>query len=396
MIMIKEGNLSWRIKLLTVAAVLVVLQLLGQRVRERSIPTQLPSPRLQNSTMAKEMVKELKQLSSQEKTLVAPDGAFHMTSAPIVSHSGGEWVPANTTSFQWGSFSSLSSKESYRQCLRTERQGDCGDAWENSWLPQPEQYLLYNGTRANLRSCLGGVTIYLVGDSLTRQQTKALECLLNELVNGNVVLKYFRCPYLLDYEYDRRTGGPTNTETNQLCKPLERALSSNSPDLMLLNVGHWTDKAKLGLEWKEIFDVILRKTVARLETIFDTRPQPRIFFRMTASRFFREGDWNTSPEGWCGCQGPDKNRCRPDAIAQQPNPLAKYSDYNPLSLVLPAMNEIAKTIIQFSAVSLKIEILYTSEMSLAREDASYDCSHFCLPGVPDLWNLMLLERFCDQ
>jgi hypothetical protein len=42
-----------------------------------------------------------------------------------------------------------------------------------------------------------------------------------------------------------------------------------------------------------------------------------------------------------------------------------------------------------------LEILDTSPLSLMREDASFDCAHFFLPGVPDIWNLMLLNRFCN-
>jgi hypothetical protein len=44
--------------------------------------------------------------------------------------------------------------------------------------------------------------------------------------------------------------------------------------------------------------------------------------------------------------------------------------------------------------ALQVEILDTSPLS--REDASFDCAHFCLPGVPDVWNLMLLSRVCSM
>lgn len=317
------------------------------------------------------------------------------------------------TRFNWGAFPS---SKACHTCLRSERQGNCGsDNYEYTGGLQHWVYFggraeerLYNGTIVDLRRCLTPKRIVMVGDSLTRQQDRALRCLLPEVgmdsawVGSN--LTYINCPYLI--QEGKNLSDILHWPMSQLCAPLETVLQHpiNAIDVLQLNVGQWVDEAKLGMlgvKWADAFQAkIVQHTLARLHKLLSRRSSPtHVLFRTTASRFFRDGDFNTKPRGWCGCKGLTGNpgRCRP-TIAAHPNALAIYADFNPISRVLPEMNQLLVQLFcaaKSNASRQVFEILNTAKLSLAREDASFDCSHFCLPGVPDAWNLMLLNRVCS-
>ena len=76
-------------------------------------------------------------------------------------------------------------------------------------------------------------------------------------------------------------------------------------DLVQLNVGHWTDKAKLagiGLDWKSVYQYIIHTALDNLEQQWNESSMPslmfqppRVIFRTVASRFFRDGDFKPTP-----------------------------------------------------------------------------------------------------
>jgi hypothetical protein len=124
---------------------------------------------------------------------------------------GGRWVRAEVLPFQWGVF--LSSSD-YHKCLQVERQGMCrqykGGPLEWMYDASTEKQKLFNGTIGELRQCMAGKRIVMVGDSLTRQQHKAAQCFLNQLAAQPALLEFVWCPYLLE-----------STNSSKLCSSLE-------------------------------------------------------------------------------------------------------------------------------------------------------------------------------
>jgi hypothetical protein len=148
---------------------------------------------------------------------------------------------------------------------------------------------LYNGTQQELKQCLEGKRIILVGDSLTRQQYNAFVCFLEALEVKPAELIYAVCPYLLDVrakDLSKHTelglGYLGKNIKRRLCKPLDQVLKRQNEtiDLVQLNVGHWTDKAKLagiGLEWKSVYQYIIHTTLDNLEQQWNDSSMPSNF-----------------------------------------------------------------------------------------------------------------------
>ena len=158
--------------------------------------------------------------------------------------------------------------------------------------------------------------------------------------------------------------------------PLKKA---SREDIVVLNLGHHVGW-KLGENWTLPYKRILEEALA-----FDFGPIPNknIFFRTTSVRHFLKGfgdyDTNSSKVG-----------------NDMPNMDAKWADYGGNRPELPKQNLIAFEVFLGNHTSNssdhKIQILDTSPMMLARGDASFDGSHYCLPGPMEFWSRMLYHR----
>ena len=139
----------------------------------------------------------------------------------------------------------------------------------------------------------------MLGDSLQKLQSNSFRCFSQEIV-GYVPpsFKFFYRPFLLEHKYGNRkplNGTPDALTQDQLCSSFETSLANlhkrgGKVDLLVINFGHWTDKAKLadvGLDWKEVFQDILENAFRRLDHLFKTTQQlpPRVFFRSFIALF---------------------------------------------------------------------------------------------------------------
>ncbi|KAK9723618.1 hypothetical protein RND81_05G012800 [Saponaria officinalis] len=111
-----------------------------------------------------------------------------------------------------------------------------------------------------------------------------------------------------------------------------------------------------------------------------------IFFRSYSPVHFRNGTWNTG--GTCrNNMSPEKNKTK-----LQADPL--FNRY--ISEVIKEMKAV-KMRVGFMNVTYLSESRTDGHPSIHREPITpqpvvEDCSHWCLPGVPDTWNEILYSR----
>ena len=311
----------------------------------------------------------------------------HYSSFP--AKEAGEWV------YKPG-IQAIHPSQDHLICLDQERQGNCHDqnAWKKSddiakksrhnsmtsnaianspgilsandpwvWQSQLPQYRVLSNEdpakyKQQVQEALRNSTIYLVGDSLTRQWSQAMRC---EFIH---VL------------------GMSSEEANERVKfvsqPIE--IHATERDYVVFNLGHHVGY-KLGSNWTESYRALLKST---LTSPFGGIPDSNIFFRTTTVRHFLKGagDWDT-------------NSSKSGSVEPQMD--AKWSMYGGSRPEQPTQNRIAFEVFLHRNNSIrKFQILDTSPMMLARGDSSFDGSHFCLPGPMEYWSRMLYYRLLQK
>ncbi|GAY41085.1 hypothetical protein CUMW_056760 [Citrus unshiu] len=164
-------------------------------------------------------------------------------------------------------------------------------------------------------------------------------------------------------------------------------------DILIFNTAHWWShyKTKAGINYYQEGDQVLprldvstafKRALMTWASWVDKRINPRktqIFFRNSAPSHFRGGQWNAG--GHC---------------AEATQPLNEISGFS-----YPEKNVIIEDVIkQMRTPVTLLNITSLSEYRIDGHPSTYgrnkryssniqDCSHWCLPGVPDTWNELL-------
>jgi len=294
-------------------------------------------------------------------------------------------------------------------CLDQERQGNCHDedSWKKSndtakqtrhtsmkgnkiknspgilsandpwvWQSQLPQYCALSNEDpvkyvALVRKALHNRTIYLVGDSLTRQWSQAMRCELIHVLGVSSKEADERVQYVKVH-----TSLSKNVRPSTFDKTTKR-------DYVVFNLGHHVGW-KLGSNWTEPYREILKEA---LTFPFGRIPDSNIFFRTTTVRHFHSGagDWDTESS---------------ESGSMEPKMHGKWSFYGGNKPEQPTQNLIAFEVfldpLQHKNSTRRVQILDTSPMMLARGDATFDGSHFCLPGPMEYWSRMLYHRLLQH
>ncbi|KAE8665401.1 Protein trichome birefringence-like 6 [Hibiscus syriacus] len=239
------------------------------------------------------------------------------------------------------------------------------------WQPQDCDFPRFNA--AKMLDLIRGKRLVFVGDSINRNQWESMLCML--MTAARIGQK--RRPTLridaIDHGSSRWKGA----------------------DILVFNTAHWWShyKTKAGINYYQEGNQVLpkldvsaafRKALMTWAAWVDRHINPRrtrVFFRNSAPSHFRGGQWNSG--GHCmkatwplddtsGMEYPEKNRIVEDVILQMKTPV---------------------TLLNVTGLSAyRIDghpSIYGKKLGTRYSSSIQDCSHWCLPGVPDTWNEIL-------
>lgn len=271
----------------------------------------------------------------------------------------------------------------------------------------------------NVLEMLRSKRVVFVGDSMSRSQWESLICLLMSGVedkrtvyemNGNKITKrirylgvrfssfnftveFYRSVFLVQ-EGQMPRHSPKRVKSALKLDELD-SISSQwiDSDVLVFNTGHWWvpgklfetgcyfqvgKSLKLGMSIPTAFGVALHTWASWIEKNINTN-RTHVFFRT-----FEPSHWKDHTFKYC-------------SVTRQP---VTDAGERARSIFSDTILEVAKN------MKAPINVLHITSMSAFRSDAHVgkwsnnpsvpDCSHWCLPGVPDVWNEILLAYLLNE
>ncbi|KAL5986699.1 hypothetical protein ACLOJK_015032 [Asimina triloba] len=297
------------------------------------------------------------------------------------------------------------------------------------WRWKPNGCLLPRLNPVDMLERLRGKRLAFVGDSLNRNMWESLVCILrNSLQNKSKVfessgqsefrsgegsysfvfedykcsVEFFRSNFLVQ-EWDVAAGNGTKKETLRLDLMEQSSSAYKDADVIVFNTAHWWthEKTWAGKDYYQegshvhpALDVVeaFRRALTTWGRWVDGNvdsAKSLVFFRGYSSSHFSGGQWNSGG----ACDG-------------ETEPIRNEAFLEPYPEMMSVLEEV------MAGLATRVVYLNITVMTDFRKDAHpsmyqkpnlteeerrnperyQDCSHWCLPGVPDLWNELLYAQ----
>lgn len=308
-------------------------------------------------------------------------------------------------------------------CRLTQRQDFSYEGYR--WQPDNCEMPEFKGA-AFLRK-MQDKTIAFIGDSLGRQQFQSLMCMVTggeenldvedvgeeyglvrtaghyrpdgwayRFPSTNSTILYYWSATLCDLEPLNVSDANTPVAMHLDRPPAFLSLFLPRFDVVVLNTGHHWNRGKLRANRWEMFvngrpnedrkiadmgnakDFAIRSTARWLDSQLALQPRLKAFFRTISPRHFQNGEWNTG--GSC------------DSIT----PLTGGSEVGEEESRDPVIANAVKgtkiKLLDITAISQLRDEAHISRYSIKATEGVWDCLHWCLPGIPDTWNELLVAQ----
>ncbi|KAE9598626.1 hypothetical protein Lal_00028254 [Lupinus albus] len=280
------------------------------------------------------------------------------------------------------------------------------------WRPLNCDLPRFNGVEFLLG--MRGKTVMFVGDSLGRNQWQSLICMIStsvpqtqtQLVRGDplstfrfldygVTISFYRAPYLVEIDVVQ------GKRILSLEKLDGNGDAWRSADVLSFNTGHWWshqgalqrwDYIELGGKYHQDMDRLaaLEKGLKTWANWVDTnidKTRTKVFFLGISPSHNNPSEWNTGATTK-NCYG----ETEPISGTGTTYPGSYPDQMRVVNMVIREMNNPAYLldITMLSAFRKDAHpSIYDGDLSpeqRANPEYSSDCSHWCIPGLPDTWN----------
>ncbi|XP_026412175.1 protein trichome birefringence-like 34 isoform X1 [Papaver somniferum] len=337
----------------------------------------------------------------------------------------GKWVYDNSTSYPLYSEKQCSFMSDELACEKFGRK----DLSYQNWRWQPDQCDLPRFNAKALLERLRGKRMVYVGDSLNRNQWVSMVCLVESVIpsslksvhiNGslkifsaieyNATIEFYWAPLLVESNSDNPLLHRLPDRIVRAQAIEKHAIHWTDADILVFNSYLWWRRPKMKVLWGSFEHPdegmykdmeMLRSYEMALKTWSDwleihvNHTKTELFFVSMSPTHTWADEWSTAKEGNC------YNETEP---ISQKHYKGRGSDPNMMNVVEQALDEL-------KVRGVNIKILKVTQLSEYRKEghpsihrkqwvpltqeqtlnpASYsDCTHWCLPGVPDTWNELL-------